>query len=69
MIPHEPRHRRDFAKLIRHLASPQWDFDDATFNRSAASFDNPDHVSGVGHNRPQEAPRAFATAVVDVHAD
>jgi pimeloyl-ACP methyl ester carboxylesterase len=129
------RYRRDFNKLIWKLASPQWDFDDATFERTAASFDNPDHVSivihnyrwrlslaegephydeleqrlaagpaitvptitlegdangaphpepsayranftgkyehrlitgGVGHNLPQEAPQAFAQAVVDV---
>jgi pimeloyl-ACP methyl ester carboxylesterase len=127
--------RREFAKLIWKLASPQWHFDDATFDRSAAAFDNPDHVSivihnyrwrlgvaegeakyddlekrlaefppitvptitlegdangaphpepsayakkfsgryshriikgGIGHNLPQEAPRAFAQAVVDV---
>jgi pimeloyl-ACP methyl ester carboxylesterase len=129
------QYRRDFAKLIWQLASPQWDFDAATFDRSAAAFDNPDHVSivihnyrwrlglaegeppydaleqrlaqgpviavptitlegdangaphpdasayakkfsgpyahrvitgGVGHNLPQEAPQAFAQAVVDV---
>ena len=129
------KYRHDFAKLIWQLASPTWDFDDATFDRSAASFDNPDHVSivihnyrwrlglaagepkyddlekrlaegpivtaptitlegdangaphpdassyakkfsgkyahriikgGVGHNLPQEAPQAFAQAVVDV---
>ena len=129
------KYRHDFAKLIWRLASPKWDFDDATFNRSAASFDNPDHVSivihnyrwrlglaegepkyddlekrlaeapviavptitlegdangaphpdassyakkfsgkyshriikgGIGHNLPQEAPQAFAQAVVDV---
>jgi pimeloyl-ACP methyl ester carboxylesterase len=128
-------YRRDFAKLIWRLASPRWNFDDATFDRSAASFDNPDHVSivihnyrwrlglaegepkydeleerlakgpvitvptitlesdangaphpdprayakkfggkythrtikgGIGHNLPQEAPQAFARAVVDV---
>jgi pimeloyl-ACP methyl ester carboxylesterase len=128
-------YRHDFAKLIWQLASPQWDFDDATFERSAAAFDNPDHVSivihnyrwrlglaegepkydelekrlaegpditvptitlegdangaphldasayarkflgsythrvikgGVGHNLPQEAPQAFAQAVIDV---
>jgi pimeloyl-ACP methyl ester carboxylesterase len=128
-------YRHDFARLIWQLASPQWDFDDATFERSAASFDNPDHVSivihtyrwrlglaegepkyddlekrlaegpditvptitlegdangaphpdasayakkfsgsythrvitgGVGHNLPQEAPLAFAQAVMDV---
>src|SRR6185295_9296923 len=44
------KYTRDFAKLIWQLASPQWKFDDATFNRSAASFDNPDHVSIVIHN-------------------
>jgi pimeloyl-ACP methyl ester carboxylesterase len=42
--------RRDFAKLIWQSASPQWKFDDATFDRTAASFDNPDHVSIVIHN-------------------
>jgi pimeloyl-ACP methyl ester carboxylesterase len=131
------KYRHDFAKLIWQLASPKWNFDDATFDRSAASFDNPDHVSivihnyrwrlaladgerryddldkrlavgpvisvptitlegdangaphldasayakkfsgkyshrvitgGVGHNLPQEAPQAFAQAVVDVDA-
>ncbi len=44
------KYRRDFAKLIWQIASPKWDFDDATFDRSAASFDNPDHVSIVIHN-------------------
>jgi pimeloyl-ACP methyl ester carboxylesterase len=129
------KYRHDFSKLIWQLASPKWSFDDATFDRSAASFDNPDHVAivihnyrwrlglaegeakyddlekrlakgpditvptitlegdangaphpdanayakrfsgkyehrlitgGVGHNLPQEAPQAFAEAVVDV---
>ena len=129
------KYRHDFSKLIWQLASPKWNFDDATFDRSAASFDNPDHVKivihnyrwrqglaegepkygdlekrlaegpiitvptitlegeangaphadgnayankfsgkyahrviqgGVGHNLPQEAPQAFAQAVVDV---
>jgi pimeloyl-ACP methyl ester carboxylesterase len=129
------KYRHDFAKLIWQLASPKWNFDDATFDRTAASFDNPDHVAivihnyrwrlglaegepkyddlekrlaeapvisvptitlegdangaphpdpsayakkfsgkyvhrtitgGVGHNLPQEAPEAFAKAVVDV---
>lgn len=41
---------RDFAKLIWRLASPQWTFDDATFERSAASLDNPDHVAITIHN-------------------
>ena len=44
------QHRHDFAKLIWQTASPKRDFDDATFNRSAAAFDNPDHVSIVIHN-------------------
>ncbi len=43
-------YRRDFAKLIWRLASPRWNFDDATFDRSAASFGNPDHVNIVIHN-------------------
>src|ERR1700728_2376067 len=38
------KNRHDFAKLIWQLASPKWNFDDATFDRTAASFDNPDHV-------------------------
>ncbi|HTQ79558.1 MAG TPA: alpha/beta hydrolase, partial [Thermoanaerobaculia bacterium] len=44
------KYRRDFAKLIWQTASPKWRFDDATFDRSAAAFDNPDHVSIVIHN-------------------
>jgi pimeloyl-ACP methyl ester carboxylesterase len=44
------KYRDDFAKLIWRLASPKWDFDDATFARSAASFANPDHVGIVIHN-------------------
>ena len=44
------KYRYEFAKLIWQIASPQWKFDDATFDRSAASFDNPDHVSIVIHN-------------------
>ena len=129
------KYRHDFSKLIWRLASPKWEFDDATFNRSAAAFDNSDHVAivihnyrwrlglaegepkyddlekrlsqapviavptitlegdangaphpepgayakmfsgkyehrtitgGIGHNLPQEAPQAFAEAIVDV---
>ena len=128
------KYRDDFAKLIWQIASPKWKFDNATFERTAASFNNPDHVSivihnyrwrlglaegepkyddlekrlaafpvitvptitlqgdadgaprpdpssyakkfsgkyahrtikGVGHNLPQEAPQAFAKAVLDV---
>src|SRR5215469_12147462 len=44
------KYRHDFAKLIWRTASPKWKFDDATFDRSAASFDNPDHVAIVVHN-------------------
>jgi pimeloyl-ACP methyl ester carboxylesterase len=129
------KYRNDFAKLIWQIASPKWRFDNATFDRSAASFNNPDHVDivihnyrwrlgltegeskyddlekrlagfpvitvptitlqgdadgaprpdpssyakkftgkyshrlikgGIGHNLPQEAPQAFAKAVIDV---
>jgi pimeloyl-ACP methyl ester carboxylesterase len=129
------KYTHDFAKLIWRTASPKWNFDDATFDRSAAAFDNPDHVAisihnyrwrlglaegdpkyddlenrlaagpaisvptitlegdangaphadpsayaskfigkyehrditaSIGHNLPQEAPQAFADAVVDV---
>jgi pimeloyl-ACP methyl ester carboxylesterase len=129
------KYRHDFSKLIWQLASPKWAFDDATFGRTAASFDNADHVAivihnyrwrlglaagetkyddleerlakgpvitvptitlegdangaphlepsayakkfsgryehrtitgGIGHNLPQEAPQAFAEAIVDV---
>jgi pimeloyl-ACP methyl ester carboxylesterase len=44
------KNTRAFNKLIWKLASPKWAFDDATFERSAASFDNPDHVAIVIHN-------------------
>lgn len=44
------KNRKDFARLIWELASPQWKFDDATFARSAAAFDNPDHVAITIHN-------------------
>lgn len=44
------RNRNDFNKLIWQVASPKWQFDDATYARSAASFDNPDHVDIVIHN-------------------
>ena len=44
------RFRRDFARLTWQIASPKWNFDAATFDRSAASFDNPDHVDIVIHN-------------------
>lgn len=44
------KYRREFARLIWQLASPKWGFDDATFDRSAPAFDNPDHVAIVIHN-------------------
>jgi pimeloyl-ACP methyl ester carboxylesterase len=44
------KYRREFSRLIWQLASPKWNFDDAVFDRSAASFDNPDHVDIVVHN-------------------
>jgi pimeloyl-ACP methyl ester carboxylesterase len=44
------RYRNDFAKLIWQIASPRWDFDEATFDRTAQSFDNSDHVDIVIHN-------------------
>jgi pimeloyl-ACP methyl ester carboxylesterase len=44
------KNRHDFAKLIWQLASPKWSFDDATFDRSAESFNNPDHVAITIHN-------------------
>src|ERR1700754_345814 len=44
------KYRHDFARLIWQLASPKWNFDDATFDRSASAFDNSDHVRIVIHN-------------------
>ena len=44
------KYRREFANLIWRTASPKWNFDDATFDRTAASFENPDHVDIVIHN-------------------
>jgi len=44
------KYRREFSKFIWQLASPMWAFDDATFARTAAAFDNPDHVTIVIHN-------------------
>ncbi len=129
------QNNKEFARLIWKLASPKWDFDDATFDKSAEALENPDHVDisihnyrwrlnlaegeakydglekqlaafptitvptitlegdangaphpdpsayakrfsgkyehrlitgGIGHNLPQEAPSAFAKAIVDV---
>jgi pimeloyl-ACP methyl ester carboxylesterase len=44
------KYRHDFSRLIWQQASPQWKFDDATFERSANAFENPDHVAIVIHN-------------------
>ncbi len=44
------KYRHEFSKLIWQLASPKWNFDQSTFDRTAASFDNPDHVAVVIHN-------------------
>jgi pimeloyl-ACP methyl ester carboxylesterase len=44
------KYRHDFAKLIWQLASPKWNFSDATYDRSAAALENPDHVAIVIHN-------------------
>jgi pimeloyl-ACP methyl ester carboxylesterase len=44
------KYRHDFGKLIWKIASPKWNFDDATFDRTAVSFNNPDHVAIVIHN-------------------
>jgi pimeloyl-ACP methyl ester carboxylesterase len=60
------KNRHDFAKLIWQLASPKWDFDDATFDRSAASLDNPDHVDIVIHNYRWRLGLAEGEAEYDV---
>jgi pimeloyl-ACP methyl ester carboxylesterase len=44
------KNTREFNRLIWQLASPKWKFDDAAFERTAAAFDNPDHVDVVIHN-------------------
>jgi pimeloyl-ACP methyl ester carboxylesterase len=44
------KNRHDFNKLIWKIVSPKWNFDDATYDRTAASFNNPDHVVIVIHN-------------------
>ena len=48
--PGYDKYRHDFNKLIWRIASPNWDFDDATFDRTATAFNNPDHVAIVIHN-------------------
>jgi pimeloyl-ACP methyl ester carboxylesterase len=59
------KNRHDFNKLIWQLASPKWQFDDATFDRSAAAFDNPDHVSIVIHNYRWRLGLAQGEAIYD----
>jgi pimeloyl-ACP methyl ester carboxylesterase len=59
------KYRREFAKLIWRTASPQWNFDDATFERSAESFDNPDHVAIAIHNYRWRLGLAEGEAVYD----
>ena len=58
-------YRREFAKLIWQSASPRWNFDDATFNRSAAAFDNEDHVAIVIHNYRWRIGAAAGEALYD----
>lgn len=57
--------RHDFNKLIWKLASPKWAFDDATYDRSAAAFDNPDHVEIVIHNYRWRQSLAPGEAALD----
>lgn len=59
------RNRRDFARLIWQLASPRWQFDDTTFDRSAKAFDNPDHVAIVIHNYRWRLGLADGTAELE----
>src|SRR5262245_65488058 len=44
------KYRTEFAKLIWQLATPKWDFDDATLNRSAVNYNKPDQVAIELHN-------------------
>ena len=44
------KYRHEFAKLIWHTASPKWNFEDKTFDRTALAFDNADHVDIVIDN-------------------
>ena len=59
------KYRHEFSKLIWQLASPKWNFDDATFARSAASTDNPDHVAIVVHNYRWRLGLAEGEAIYD----
>jgi pimeloyl-ACP methyl ester carboxylesterase len=60
------KYRHEFAKLIWRLASPKWNFDETTFDRSAASFDNPDHADIVIHNYRWRLGLADGEAEYDV---
>ncbi|MFD7241172.1 alpha/beta fold hydrolase [Streptomyces massasporeus] len=42
--------RHDLTRLVWDTVSPTWDFDDATFERTAAALDNPDYAAIVVHN-------------------
>ena len=59
------RNRHDFNKLIWQSASPQWRFDDATYERTAKAFDNPDHVAIVIHNYRWRLGLAQGEAIYD----
>ena len=59
------KYRHDFNKLIWRLASPKWNFDEATFERSATSFNNPDHVDIVIHNYRWRLGLAFGESKYD----
>ncbi|NEU95244.1 alpha/beta fold hydrolase [Bradyrhizobium uaiense] len=59
------KNRHDFAKLIWQQASPKWDFSEATFERSAKAFDNPDHVAIVVHNYRWRMGLANGEAIYD----
>jgi pimeloyl-ACP methyl ester carboxylesterase len=61
------KYTREFAKLIWHTASPKWNFDDATFERTAASFNNPDHVNIVIHNYRWRLGLAQSDSKYDVY--
>jgi len=61
------RNRHDFNKLIWQTASPQWRFDDATYERTAKAFDNPDHVAIVIHNYRWRLGLAQGEATYDAY--
>lgn len=59
------KYRKEFSRLIWQTASPKWRFDDTTFDRSAAAFDNPDHVAIVIHNYRWRLGLAVGEAIFD----